>query len=197
MPGYDDKLGVTPLSQDLPMAPSDIILCVDDEPTVLKALRNLLCNTLGNDIALEIAESGQEALEICFDLRKAGRSPSVVISDYIMPHMRGDELLVRLHAQCPQAIKIMLTGQSNLEGVKRTINEANLYRFLEKPFNNADFVLTIKSALRAYAMDSDARERLGHLERENASLRQLLERHRIAVPAAHGLGGVGSGELRV
>src|ERR1700752_1255235 len=107
-----------------------IVLCVDDDTTVLKALRTLLVKQLGAGHLVDVAESGAEALEICEDLRAKGRDLSVVITDYIMPGMRGDELLVRLHERSPSTVKIMLTGQSDLEGVKRAINHANLYRFL-------------------------------------------------------------------
>ncbi len=108
-----------------------IILCVDDDKTVLTALRTLLSNTIGADCRVEIAESGQEALEIVDDYAAEGRVVDVVISDFIMPQMRGDELLVRLHERNPGMVKILLTGQSDFSGVKRVINEANLYRFIE------------------------------------------------------------------
>jgi DNA-binding NtrC family response regulator len=55
----------------------------------------------------------------------------MVISDFIMPQMRGDELLVRLHARYPSMIKVMLTGQADFAGVRRVINEASLYRFID------------------------------------------------------------------
>ena len=153
---------------------SDIILCVDDDITVLGALRSLLSKTLGAGYLVEVAESGDEALELCQDLKASSREISVVISDFIMPGMRGDELLVRLHEASPRTIKIMLTGQSDLGGVKRTINEANLYRFLEKPFNNADLVLTAKSALLAYRLSIEIEQRNAELERINASLESLV-----------------------
>ncbi|MEI6415325.1 MAG: response regulator, partial [Pseudomonadota bacterium] len=102
------------------------VLCVDDDITVLNALRSVLVKTLGGRAVVEIAEDGLDALEICDELLQQGQELSVVISDFIMPGMRGDELLIRLHKMCPQAIKIMLTGQSDLQGIKRTINEANL-----------------------------------------------------------------------
>jgi FixJ family two-component response regulator len=85
-----------------------------------------------------------------------------------MPWMRGDELLIKLHVMYPAAIKIMLTGQSDLEGVKKAINDANLYRFIEKPFNNADLILTIRSALRAFHHEAQ-------LNAEIAALKQQLE----------------------
>ncbi len=143
---------------------SSIILCVDDDVVVLNALRSLIVKALGSGNVVEIAETGEEALEICAELQQEGREISVVISDFIMPGMRGDELLIRLHEISPHTIKIMLTGQSDLQGLKRTINDSNLYRFLEKPFNNDDLMLTVKSAFKTYLQANE-------LERQNAALR--------------------------
>jgi signal transduction histidine kinase len=152
-----------------------IILCVDDDPTVLTALRALL-SKLGPEYSVEIAESGAEALEIEAVLRENGHSLAVVISDFIMPGMRGDELLVRLHELNPNTIKIMLTGQSAFDGVKRAINQANLYRFLEKPFDNDDLLLTIKSASLAYSLDRALKRQNVELKELNAELEQMLAR---------------------
>jgi DNA-binding NtrC family response regulator len=143
-----------------------IILCVDDDLTVLQSLRTLLTKTVGLPCRVEIAESGREALEILDELRGEGLDVHVVISDFIMPSMRGDELLVRLHEKSPHMIKIMLTGQADFEGVKRVINEANLYRFLEKPFNNADLALTARSAVQARAREAALLARVDELERK-------------------------------
>ena len=143
-----------------------VILCVDDDKTVLQSLRTLLTKTLGVPCQVEIAESGQEALEILEEFRAEGRDVHVVISDFIMPSMRGDELLVRLHEKSPQMIKIMLTGQADFDGVKRVINEANLYRFLEKPFNNADLALTARSAVQARVREVVLLARVAELERK-------------------------------
>ena len=99
-----------------------VILCVDDDQTVLQALRSVLEKTLGGQAEIEVAECGQDALDICEDLAEDGRPVSIVISDYIMPNMRGDELLIKLHEFSPKMIKIMLTCQSDLTGVRRVIN---------------------------------------------------------------------------
>ena len=151
-----------------------VLLCVDDDKTVLSALRTLLSKNLGDDVTVEVAESGQEALEICTELAQDGREVGVIISDFIMPHMRGDELLLRIHEKSPRTVKIMLTGQSDLEGIKRTINEANLYRFLEKPFNNADLVLTARSAMREYRQGMELALRNAELERINKNLESIV-----------------------
>ncbi len=151
------------------------ILCVDDDATVLHALRTLLEQNLGGSYTVELAESGNEALEICKEIQQDGRELSVVVSDYIMPGMRGDELLIHLHQMSPATIKIMLTGQSDLQGVKRSINEANLYRFLEKPFDNTDLTLTIKAALRSFSREKEQGGLIDHLIKTNDELSTLLE----------------------
>jgi response regulator RpfG family c-di-GMP phosphodiesterase len=152
----------------------NIVLCVDDDSTVLMALRTVLGKVLGSEVTIEIAGSGQEALVVCAELEAEGREISVVISDFIMPNMRGDELLVRIHEQLPNAVTIMLTGQSDLKGVKRAINEANLYRFLEKPFNNADLVLTVRSALQAFRQNKMQAEKIAMLESRIVELEEQL-----------------------
>lgn len=157
------------------MDQSGIILCVDDDATVLNALRSLLSSTFGSTLELEFAESGAEALEIEADLRAQGRELGLVISDFMMPGLRGDELLVRLHGTSPNTVKILLTGQSDLTGVKRAINEANLYRFLEKPFLNEDIVLTVRAAIRAYCQERDLIRQNEQLKQINADLESMVE----------------------
>lgn len=151
-----------------------IILCVDDDATVLNALRSLLSSSFGPELELEFAESGAEALEIDAELRAQGRELGLVISDFMMPGLRGDELLVRLHETTPNTVKILLTGQSDLTGVKRAINEANLYRFLEKPFLNDDIVLTVRAAIRAYCQERDLIRQNEELRKINAELEDMV-----------------------
>jgi diguanylate cyclase (GGDEF)-like protein len=151
-----------------------IILCVDDDSTVLNALRSMLSSHFGPELQVEFAESGEEALEIEAELRAQGRELGLVISDFMMPGLRGDELLVRLHEKSPNTIKILLTGQSDLTGVKRAINDANLYRFLEKPFLNDDVVLTVRAAIKSYWQEQDLIRQNEQLRRMNAELEKLV-----------------------
>lgn len=151
-----------------------VVLCVDNDSTMLSSMRTLLGKAMGPGVSLEFAESGLEALEVADELAAAGREIGVVISDYIMPNMHGDELLVRLHEKSPRTIKIMLTGQSDLDGIKRAINEAGLYRFLEKPFSNADLLLTVKSAVQAYRQGVELEQRKDELERINRNLETMV-----------------------
>ncbi|WP_374433592.1 response regulator [Inhella sp.] len=169
-----------------------VVLCVDDDATLLQALRSLLVPQLGLGHWVEIAESAEEALEICREMRDQQRHLAVVISDYIMPGMRGDELLVRLHGMAPATVKMMLTGQSDLSGVKRALAEADLYRCLEKPFVSEELVRSTRAAVRTYW------ERQAWLSRRSATgdprdglctapeLAQLLD-ERLSQPAARPL----------
>ena len=156
------------------MDESNIILFVDDDSTVLNALRSMMENNFGSLLEVEFAESGEEALEIDADLRARGRELCLIISDFMMPGLRGDELLVQLHERSPNTIKILLTGHSDLTGVMRAINEANLYRFLEKPFLNEDLVLTVRAAIRAYQQERDLIRQNESLHRMNAELETLV-----------------------
>ena len=153
---------------------NSIILCVDDDSTVLNALRTLMTNHFGPELQVEFAESGDEALEIEAELRAQGIELSLVLSDFMMPGLRGDELLVQLHEKSPSTVKILLTGQSDMSGVKRAINEANLYRFLEKPFLNEDILLTVRAAIRAYWQDRDLVRQNEALRRINAELEDIV-----------------------
>ena len=126
------------------------ILCVDDDITILSSLKQLLNGHFGKQWLVECAESGEDALDAIASFKNDGIELSVIISDYIMPGMSGDELLARVHRLSPNTVKVMLTGQSHLAGIVRAINEAQLYRYLEKPFDNTDFVLTIDGACKAY-----------------------------------------------
>lgn len=147
------------------------VLCVDDDRTVLAAIRTLLGKN-AQPLVVEVAESGDEALEILDELAQRGLGVAVVVSDYIMPGMKGDELLVRIHQRDPRIFNILLTGQSDVQGVKRAINEAALYRFLEKPFNNADFLLTINGAIKAFDQAHELERKNFELERLNVELEQ-------------------------
>lgn len=128
------------------------ILCVDDEAIVLKGLQSQLERQFGSSHAIELAESGEEALEILEDLPE-DEYLAVVISDQLMPGMKGHELLVTIHAKHPTAIKILLTGQADAAAIGEAVNNANLYRYITKPWNQSDLILTVSEALKSYGKD--------------------------------------------
>ncbi len=155
------------------------ILCVDDEPIVTESLRSLFYKALKEIKVIEVAHSAEEAMEVIDDFIEDGISLQVIISDYIMPGVKGDELLANIHKRFPKAKKIMLTGQSDIKGVRNAINRAHLYRFLEKPWINDDMILTIRSAMTEYHQEILLEEQFKELQQLNQKLEQkVLERTR-------------------
>ncbi|NET36145.1 MAG: response regulator [Cyanothece sp. SIO1E1] len=127
--------------------PKPAILCVDDEKLVLQSLKTQLREAFGETYLYEIAEDADEALEVIDELSQAGTNIILIVSDWLMPGMRGDELLIRVHQQFPQVIKVMLTGQADASAIARAKEQANLHCCLYKPWSEADLVETIKSGL--------------------------------------------------
>jgi len=143
-----------------------IILCVDDEPTILESLEIELHKAFGNDYRIELAESGEDALTLIEELLENSNELPIVIADYQMPNIKGDELLKRIHACLPKTLSIMLTGQANLEAVGHAINDAKLYAYISKPWQAEELKRTIQDALYTYKQEKVLTE-------QNAKLQQL------------------------
>ena len=126
-----------------------IILCVDDEQIILEALQEQLDSSFGDEFQIETSDSGKDALEFCTELIDEGQQIPVIISDYMMPGMKGDELLQKIHELSPGSLKILLTGQASIEGITNAINYAKLYRYIAKPWDKDDLVLTVKEAIKS------------------------------------------------
>ncbi|MGL5061179.1 MAG: response regulator [Microcoleus sp.] len=123
------------------------ILCVDDEVAVLESLEIELRQAFNDDYFYEFAESAAEALEIIDELCEDEINILVIVSDWLMPGMKGDELLIKIHQKYPQIVTVMLTGQADKEAIERTKSQANLHAFLQKPWQNDELILAIKSGL--------------------------------------------------
>lgn len=124
-----------------------VILCVDDERIVLNSLRTQLLSSFGKDYIYEAAEDADEALDLIQELSENDLVIVVIISDWLMPGMKGDELLIRIHEQFPKVVKIMLTGQADKLAISRATEFANLHCCLSKPWSEAELLETIKSGL--------------------------------------------------
>jgi diguanylate cyclase (GGDEF)-like protein len=151
-----------------------IIICIDDEVTVLDSLKIELKKALGDEYIIETAEGGEDALELMEDLIEDGCQVALVLSDYIMPDIRGDEVLKRIHEMSPNTLKIMLTGHANLEAVSNAIKHAKLYRYVSKPWQSEDLKLTVVEALHSYLQDQKLVEQRMQLKQLNKQLEQLI-----------------------
>lgn len=132
------------------------VLLVDDEQPVLDALSQLLHKA---DYRLLTSSGPEAALEV---LRR--ETVDIVVSDERMPGMSGLELLSLVHDRQPNAIRIILTGHADTDTAVRAINEGEIYRFLTKPCDRTELLVTLHLA----------REKL-ELERQNRELRALVE----------------------
>ena len=125
-----------------------VLMCVDDEVIVLTALKDQLRRAYGSDFVVEVAESAEEALELLDELSEQGHTVLVIVSDWLMPGMKGDEFLVQAHRRFPTVVKIMLSGHAEQSAVDRVRREAGLHEFLSKPWNAAELVESINLGLR-------------------------------------------------
>lgn len=158
------------------MPKKPVILCVDDEKIVLNGLKEQLTRTFNREYSIECAESGQIALEIFQELCEEGAEVPVIISDHIMPGMKGDELLKEIYQLNPRIRKILLTGQADADAVGRAVNNANLYRYLSKPWDQGDLILTVQEAIRSYFQDKTLEQQNELLTEANSQLEILNEK---------------------
>ncbi|MGB3262723.1 MAG: adenylate/guanylate cyclase domain-containing protein [Microcoleus sp.] len=162
-----------------------VIICVDDDNTVLKSLKAELQEAVGNAYLIEIAEGGEEALELLEELLLDGYEVPLIISDHIMPEMKGDELLKQVHLLSPQTIKIMLTGQADIEAVGNAIKNANLYRYMAKPWQQEDLNLTVKEAVNSYRQNQLLAAKNAQLQQMNQELADLNRKQSLLIATLH------------
>lgn len=147
--------------------PRPRVMLVDDEENILNSLRRLL---RGQPYDLVMAHSGDEALQL-FEAQPI----DLVVSDARMPGMDGATLLAEIHKRDPGCMSVLLTGYADINTIITAINEGQIYRYLSKPWNDEELLLTIRQAL-AYQFVERERERLQHLTQEqNQQLKSLNE----------------------
>jgi diguanylate cyclase (GGDEF)-like protein len=147
-----------------------IIVCIDDEWTILKSLGEQLKRNFGKAYDIEFAHSSEEALLLCAELTSENRDIALIISDQKMPGLAGDALLIQLHTLYPKTLKIMLTGQADADSVGNVVNRAALYRYIRKPWDEADLILTISEALRRFQQEQLLLNQNELLKEANAKL---------------------------
>src|ERR1700722_7513879 len=101
------------------------VLFVDDESRLLEGI----ARTLRGSFDVYTATSGGEGLSV---LQRAGPF-AVVVSDMGMPEMNGAQFLSSARELCPQTVRIVLSGQSDMGQTIAAVNEGNIFRFLSKP----------------------------------------------------------------
>src|SRR5471032_3066624 len=156
----------------LPLSPADAaapptLLCVDDEPNILSALRRLF-RARGYRVLL--AESGAQGLQILEQ-----EAVDLVISDMRMPEMDGARFLAQVRQRWPDTLRLLLTGYSDIQSIQDAINCGEIYRYITKPWDDNHMLLLVRHALERRALEQD-KQRLEALTlRQNAQLKALNE----------------------
>lgn len=126
------------------------IICVDDASFILDTLEIELKKAFNGNYHFETAKNADESLEIIEELQEESIETVVIVSDWLMPGLKGDEFLIEVHKKYPSIIKIMLTGQADEAAIERDKIQANLHQCLQKPWNYRDLIETIESGLKQY-----------------------------------------------
>jgi Response regulator of the LytR/AlgR family len=148
------------------------ILCVDDELIVLHSLKQQLTIEYGAEFNIEIAQSGPEALSLFGEKQKYGSDIPLVIADYIMPEMKGDELLYKIKQTSPRTQSILLTGQSALNGIKNALNNGGISGYITKPWDRVNLYSRIDKVLDIYYK----KEKNEELRQANKFLEETFQR---------------------
>ncbi len=111
------------------------ILCVDDEAIILITLQQELKKELGNEFQYETAMSAHEAMEVVDELAATGINVILILSDWLMPGIKGDEFLILIHRKYPSIRSILITGHVDHEAAERVKKEAGTYAVISKPWD--------------------------------------------------------------
>ena len=153
------------MSTDLPPPPT--ILCVDDEANILSSLRRLF-RPAGYRVL--VAESGAVGLEM---LEAEQGAVDLVISDMRMPAMDGAHFLAEVRQRWPGILRILLTGYADIESTIAAINEGQIYRYISKPWNDGEVLLTVREALERQALLHEKARLEALTARQNEELKVL------------------------
>ncbi len=123
------------------------ILCIDDEKIILDSLKAQLKEELDPSFKVEVAESAEEGYEIIDELVESGVSVLLIVSDWLMPQIKGDEFLAEVHKKHPKIVKIMLTGHADKDAVQRAFDEADLYKVISKPWSKEELIEAVNKGL--------------------------------------------------
>ncbi len=139
------------------------IVVVDDEKIVTSAFSTLL--KVEGFCDAHFFNNPNEAL-----IFLKNNVPDLVISDFLMPDMNGLEFLSEVKKLYPEVSKILLTGYADKENAIRAINEIGLYRYIEKPWNNDDLIISIKNGIERSYLHSELHKKISELENAKKEL---------------------------
>lgn len=151
------------------------LLLVDDEANILQALRRILTRALRDEVRIESFDDPRAALT-----RAAETAFDVVISDFRMPVMDGVSFLKAFRQIQPDAVRVILSATTDFDSLVTAVNEAEIHRYLIKPWVDDEVVATVRGALEKHAraveehrLADESRLKRGAITEEEAELRRL------------------------
>ena len=144
------------------------ILCVDDEIDNVDSLERLL----RKDFAVIRAHSGFEAIEI---LDQHPGPIAAIITDQRMPQKSGVDVLEHSLKTHPHAVRILLTGYTDMESIIQAVNRGHIFRYINKPWDPMDMINTIRTAVSHFGMSQELEKKNAALEKAYAELQTLDE----------------------
>jgi len=141
------------------------LLFVDDEPSILSALRRLF---RPHGYRILIAESGAAGLAILEQ-----EAVDLIISDMRMPEMDGATFLKQARSRWPGTVRILLTGYADVTSTVAAINEGEIYRYIAKPWDDTEIVNTVRDALERQRLESENKRLTALAQSQNEELKAL------------------------
>jgi DNA-binding NtrC family response regulator len=146
-----------------------VVAIVDDEEMVITSVRAFL--TLETEYTVHGFTSPEEAAAFM-----ETNPVDVIVSDYLMPKMNGIQLLGRAKQLQPEAARVLLTGHADKQSAIQAINEVGLFQYLEKPWDNAQLLLVIQSAIERTQLFRSLRDKIAELDTAHSSLKDVQSR---------------------
>jgi DNA-binding NtrC family response regulator len=149
--------------------PQRTILIVDDEERILKAIERVFRKEKFDFFTATSGEAGLKLLEM--------REFDLVMSDQNMPEMDGLTFLQKVKAEQPHTLTIMLTGAREMDVAVQAINEAGVYKFIMKPWDDEDLKITVRRALESLDLVRERNALRERVKSRDTLLRNLEKEH--------------------
>ncbi len=153
------------------------LMIVDDEKNILNALQRV-CH-MQKQWEIEIYSDPRQALK-----RAQTSNFDLFLSDYRMPQMNGAQLLTKIKQLQPDAMRLILSGQTDRAGLLTAINDAEIYRFVEKPWADDELLSLLHQALNYHdillenrMLANQVREQQAELDQRKLALEKYREQH--------------------
>ncbi|HEV8312500.1 MAG TPA: HD domain-containing phosphohydrolase [Burkholderiaceae bacterium] len=146
-------------------APPFTLLCVDDEPNILSALKRLFRPCGWRVLS---ADGGVQALQLL-----EHEAVDVIISDMRMPGMDGAQLLERVAARWPQVVRLLLTGHADVGAISAAVNRGQIWRYVNKPWDDNELLLAVRQAVERRELERETMRLEALTRAQNEELREL------------------------